>query len=204
MTTRHSALPGASVIRAAAATLDETTVEYLSTVAALYGFDSTDLVRLLAAIPADALANPATAILEALSAEHEFNGTTWDRKRNNEEVTLLASAARTATLASATFTNYNKIGMLLILNITAASGTGGLQVRIQARNPITGNFNNLHPNPTALTSVTTAQYLLYPAVITPGGGLTNNYSTVVSRRYRLYVAHGDGSSYTYSVSGILL
>ena len=82
MTTSHSALPGASVVRAAAASLDETLVEYLSTLSALYGFNGTDLVRLLAAIPADALATPATALLDVVSRLQGYNGASWDMVRS--------------------------------------------------------------------------------------------------------------------------
>ena len=57
-----------------------------------------------AAVAADAYANP--------TITHEgadlmlFNGTTWDRARNNFAMIADSSAARTSTLAGATVTNF--------------------------------------------------------------------------------------------------
>ena len=61
-----------------------------------------------AAAAADAYANP--------TITHEgadlmlFNGTTWDRMRNNFVTTADSSAARTSTVAGATVTNFNSKG----------------------------------------------------------------------------------------------
>ena len=58
-----------------------------------------------AAVAADGYANP--------TITHEgadlmlFNGSTWDRARNNFVTTADASAARTSTVAGATVTNFN-------------------------------------------------------------------------------------------------
>ena len=52
-----------------------------------------------------------------------FNNSTWDRARNNFVTTADSSAARTATVAGATVTNYNARGAVITINITAVSGT---------------------------------------------------------------------------------
>jgi len=55
-------------------------------------------------------------------AINEFNGGSFDRRRNNTEGTLLASAARTATTSSPDQVNYNGSGVIVYLNITANPG----------------------------------------------------------------------------------
>ena len=52
-----------------------------------------------------------------------YNNSTWDRQRNNFVTTADSSAARTATVAGATVTNYNARGAVITINVTAASGT---------------------------------------------------------------------------------
>ena len=69
-----------------------------------------------------------------------FNGTTWDPEQGTVEGTALASAARTANTTSSTLTNYNCRGVKLWLNVTAASGTGGLTLYLQGKDPISGNW----------------------------------------------------------------
>ena len=74
-----------------------------------------------AAVAADAYANP--------TITHEgadlmlFNGTTWDRARNNFAMIADSSAARTSTVAGATVTNFNAKGAVITINVTAVSGT---------------------------------------------------------------------------------
>jgi hypothetical protein len=62
-----------------------------------------------------------------------YNGTSFDRRYNNQELTLLTSAARTATTASAAQTNRNGRTGLFILDVTAAAG-GGETLQLQVRN----------------------------------------------------------------------
>lgn len=74
-----------------------------------------------AAALADAFANPTVGHIGA--ASFLFNGVTWDRNRNNANQTVEASAARTATVAGATVTNFNSSGAVITISVTAASGT---------------------------------------------------------------------------------
>jgi hypothetical protein len=125
-----------------------------------------------------------------------FNGTTFDRQRNNLEGTALTSAARTAATNSADITNYNGRGILVTLDISAASGTGGLQIRIAVKDPVSGNYANLNALPTAVITISTTTYLLYPGATT---GATQTTNGALPRTFRISTAVGDASSYTYSV-----
>ena len=73
-----------------------------------------------------------------------------------------ASAARTAQTDSANQTNRNARGVHLILNVTAASGTGGLQVRLLGVDPISSTVYALAAAPTAITATGISVYELYP------------------------------------------
>lgn len=73
-----------------------------------------------AAAAADSYANP--TITHEGADGMLFNNATWDRARNNFVTTADASAARTATVAGATVTNYNARGAVITINVTAASG----------------------------------------------------------------------------------
>ncbi len=118
------------------------------------------------------------------------------------EFTLLVSAARTATTDSTDQNNGYARGVLVHLNVTAASGTGGLTVRVQAKDPVSGAYVSLNAAPAVVTAVGTFAYLLYPGA--GAGGLTQATSGGLPRTWRVQVTHGDASSYTYSVGAVLL
>lgn len=133
-----------------------------------------------------------------------FNGSTWDRWRGNQEGTLLASAARTVEAASPNQTNYNARGVVVYLNITAASGTGGLLVRLAGVDPITGAPMYINPDVTPISAVGRYGFELCPgASSAPVGG--NSYihqrvAGVLPRTWQARVVPADGSSYTYSLA----
>ena len=142
----------------------------------------------------------------AIVCGYLFNGTTtYDRPRNNMDQTALASAARTATTSSADITNYNGRGVMVFLNVTAASGTGGLTLTIQAKDPVSGNYFNLNANPSAVTSTGNGTvYIVYPSTLTAAGNVTQSTQAVLPRTFRITVTHGDASSYTYSVGASII
>jgi hypothetical protein len=83
-----------------------------------------------AAALADGAANPTTASGGALQSM--FNGTTWDRVRNNVSINVDTSAARTASGNGATFTNHNGESVAFWISVTAVSGTTPtMTVRVQ-------------------------------------------------------------------------
>lgn len=130
----------------------------------------------------------------------DFNETTWDRHRGNVNGTALASAARTATAISSDITNYNSRGIIVFLNVTVASGTGGLVVQMQLKDPIGGLYKQVHANPTAITATGLQAYTFYPG--NNNAGVQFNY--FLSRTFAIQVQHNDASSYTYSVGYSLI
>jgi hypothetical protein len=126
-----------------------------------------------------------------------------ERWRNNTQGTLLASGARTATTVSPVQTNHNAKGIIVFLNITLASGTGGLQVDIRGRDPVSNNPADLIPIPTAITAAGLYLYELFPGSSTAGVAGANKVQQrtqgVLPRSFDVAVLHGDASSYTYSL-----
>lgn len=122
-------------------------------------------------------------------------------------VCILPSAARTTAQTGPTIqmpAGYR--GLIAYLNITAASGTGGLTAWLSMQDPVSGQFagasaNNLTPTTKATTGL--AVGILYPAALTIGTGFTET-AGIISGAFRVNVAVGDASSYTYSLSADLI
>lgn len=129
-----------------------------------------------------------------------FNGTTWDRSRNNVELTLLASAARTANTNTGTQTNHNGRGTTLFLNVTVAPGGGEtLFLELQFRDPVSAAFATVFS--TVLIS-TTGIYVfqLYPAA----SGATSSSPLALCRQWLVRVRHSSsGPSWTYSLGACI-
>lgn len=148
-----------------------------------------------AAFSADNTAYQTLQGLLAASMGLVFNETNFDRVRGNTSNSLIASAARTAGIASSTLTNYNGRGIKIVTDITAASGTGGLTIQLQIFDAVSGKFVTVLQS--ALTiAISTVVLTLYPGIAAVANVSAND---VLPRSYRINVTAGDGSSYTYSV-----
>lgn len=89
--------------------------------------------------PADSLA--ATAGVPGTSFGQMFNGASWDRQRNNYSIVAKASGSENTAGATAALTNYNAPGALVVVNITALTGTLPiLTVRLQMQDIASGNW----------------------------------------------------------------
>jgi hypothetical protein len=133
-----------------------------------------------------------------------FNGSNWDRWRGNTEGTILASAARTATTTSPVQTNHNAKGVMVFLRVSIASGTGGLQLKIQGRDPVTNVGLDLNILPTSITAAGWYIFEIYPGVNGTSTYVTQVTSGILPRSWQVLVTHIDGSSYTYSVGYSLI
>lgn len=121
----------------------------------------------------------------------------------NQAVTLLASAARTATTASAAQTNLSGSAATAILNVTVASGTGGLKLQFQEQDPVSGNWVSVNTAPAAITATGTFLYQIGAGVgagSSPNSNASQFCTLALSTPWRVQVTAGDSSSYTYSVS----
>ncbi len=135
------------------------------------------------------------------------NGTGTDLVLNNIQLVLVPSGVRTTAPAIATQSNLNHRGVLLFLNVTAASGTGGLTVRIQAIEPVTGTAVVNLLTAAAVTATGLYTYALYPNLPNTAaalGGLTLAQNGILPRVWTASVTPGTSDSWTYSLSAALL
>lgn len=119
---------------------------------------------------------------------------------------LAPSATRTSNYASPALEAPHEPGILVVLDVTAASGTGGLSLRINAREPDSHAGTTtpwtvaLNTAPTPVTTTGGFTYTLYPWKAA-GPASTNFY---LPRTFSITVEHGDSSPYTYSIGYQLL
>lgn len=119
--------------------------------------------------------------------------------------TALASAARTTTTQSADIDTTGFRGIVVFLNVTAASGTGGLTMRVRGRDPVSTNFVALASVGSAVTAIgITALQFGGGGAVTSAGVTGGAMGGLLPDIIRIEVAHGDASSYTYSVGYCLV
>lgn len=152
-----------------------------------------------AAASADNTANPTTTSVYA--DEQWFNGTTWDRVRNNTTgIAVDTTAARTASGNGVTATNYNARGAHIFINVTASSGTTPtLVVRLQGSVDGT-NFYDIDTTNASTASITatgTAVIKLYPGFVAAVG----NANQALPRIWRCaWVIGGTTPSFTFTTT----
>lgn len=128
-----------------------------------------------------------------------FNGATYDRMYGTWTTTELSSASRSVATNGSNRTNFNSRSVQCALDVTAASGTGGLTLQIQGRDPISGNWYNLNNTPGPVTATGTYVYEISPSLGLGSGGVVQRTAGMVPRTIRMSVGVGDASAYTYSV-----
>lgn len=143
---------------------------------------------------------PAKAALMGIS-----DGTNIKALEGKIEKILLASAARTAYTSTPIQTNINAKGVLVVLNITVASGTGGLKLLFNGQ--VNGlNVNIAGPASPSTAIVATGRYgfIIYPGIGAAPSSSPNNviatFSTVIPAKWFIDISHGDATSYTYDIS----
>lgn len=116
------------------------------------------------------------------------------------DTTLLTSQARTSTATSTATTWSNRRGML-ILPITAISGSVTLTPRVYAWDSLAGVAVQI----SGFASVTTATAKTYSWVLTPdlflpsGNGITESDQVYLTNEIKVDVEHGNSTSVTYQL-----
>lgn len=124
----------------------------------------------------------------------DCNGPTWDRHRNNIDVTLLASASRTTTQTSADITTYNLSGISVFLNMTVV-GTGSVTVTINGKDPASGVYYNILTGAAVVTNVGNL-YRIMPGIPAAANKDVNAY---LPRIIQIVVTANNANAATYSV-----
>ncbi len=124
----------------------------------------------------------------------------------NVQRSLLPSAARTATVACAVQNEATARALRLYLNITAASGTGGLQPIIRGYDKISGATVNLSTGGTAIIATGCYCYEMGLGLLSTAkqGNIEECQNRPAPVQWDVSIAVGDASSYTYSLSAEIL
>lgn len=112
--------------------------------------------------------------------------------------TLLASAARTATVSSSDIRLYNARGVRVFINATALAATPSVVPTIEMKDPVSGAYTAVLTGAAITTAAPTHVILeVYP-------GSTAAANLVASRPiggvFRLTMTAGDADSLTYSAA----
>lgn len=141
------------------------------------------------------------SVLGARAMGYGFNGTTWDRVRNNFDtaglVTLSAQAA--GTVNGPDLVNYNGRGVQVVVDITVATAMT-LTINIQGKDAISGKYYTILSS-AAYATVSTNQLTVYP-----GAAVTANISVnqPMPRTWRIQaVVTGTSVTATVGASVIL-
>ncbi len=155
------------------------------------------------------------SVRPVINANYLFNGTSWDRQRNNFEASVLASAARTATTNSSDLTNYSGRGVMVTINVTV-EGAATLSLKVQGKDSVSGNYYDIVDFGVVYTAATEAPTItktasLYPGNITAdhigiaaGVNGTIAKAGVLPRVWRVVVTPADATTTTYSVSAAVI
>lgn len=120
-----------------------------------------------------------------------------------KDATVFASAARTATENSDDQDNERHKGVLLVLDITATGGTPTLDVKVQAKDSVSGKYIDIPGAAFAQKSATgTDSLVIYPGVAETAN---RSVSDVIPRTWRVVATIGGTTpSFTFSVGASLL
>lgn len=115
-------------------------------------------------------------------------------------LTLLVSAARTATVNTDVVANRGHRGLHLIIDATAASDTPSVVFTIQGYSPTGDDYYTILAS-AAITGTGTTVLRVYPGLTAAANTIAND---VLPHLWRVNAVHADGDSITYSVAATLL
>lgn len=127
---------------------------------------------------------------------------------------LLRSAARTATIATSSVTNavagntaaigpmkeYAHHTARFYLDVTVASGTGGLTFQLRAHDRFSGKYVVIFADASAITATGTYVFEFGPSIAAASTGRRGVLDIYLPVEWDVNIAVGDASSYTYSLS----
>lgn len=136
----------------------------------------------------------------AVSQTEVFNGTTWDRTRNNvDTAALITATAATTSQTGADQTNYNGRGLQVVLDMTTV-GTGSVTITIQGKDAASGKYYTLLVGAAVVTNSTNV-YTVYP-----GAPTTANVSAAfpLPRTWRVITTANNANAATYTVGASVI
>lgn len=113
----------------------------------------------------------------------------------NSNVTVFASAARTASVNSADQSNPAGRGLTLVIDVTAITATPSVTFTIKGLDPASGKYYLILAS-AAIVAVGTTVLRVYPGLVEVANVKANLPMPLV---WRLEAVHADADSITYSV-----
>jgi hypothetical protein len=124
----------------------------------------------------------------------------YDHTRQNQELIMLASSARTASANSEDFANFYNKGGHFIIDVSAVADTPSIVATIQGKDPASGTYYDLISG-IAITATGIQVLKIYPGIFSVANAAA---SDVLPKTFRASVANADSDSITYSVSVVLI
>lgn len=124
-----------------------------------------------------------------MAAENEIN-----------EVILLASVARIASVNGTDQTNRFAKGIVFTVDMTAVTATGSIVFTLQGKDALSGKWYTILAS-AAVVAVETTTYTAFPAAPATANASANFQ---LPRTWRIIATAANGVSMTYSVGGTLL
>lgn len=118
----------------------------------------------------------------------------------HEDITLLASAARTASVNTADQINRGHRGLHLVIDATASAATPSVTFTIQGKDATSGQYYTILAS-AAVTGTGTTVLRVFDGA-TASANVTAN--DVLPATWRLSVSAADADSLTYSVGASLI
>lgn len=119
---------------------------------------------------------------------------------NNQDLVILASAARTASANGVDRTNQNARGIIIVLDVTVAPGVDTVTFTLQGKDPASGKYYTVLAS-AAIVAVSTVVLRVGPGLTAAANAVAND---ILPRTWRLITTHSAGTSFTYSVGAILV
>ncbi len=130
----------------------------------------------------------------------ESAASTPEPLQSNTDITVLASAARTAALDSSDFTNTNHRGLVVVVDVTADPSSAAVTFTLQGKDTLSSSYYTLLVS-TALAAVATTDLVVYPGCIAVANRVAN---LPLPRIWRVSITVGNSNSFTYSVGASLI
>ncbi len=118
----------------------------------------------------------------------------------NENLPILPSLARTATVTGDDIKNLLSRGLHLIIDVTAVTATPSVVPKIQGKDPISGKYYDLITG-AAITATGTTVLKVFPSATAATNLAVNDFLPAV---FRVVMTHGNANSATYSISANML
>jgi hypothetical protein len=114
----------------------------------------------------------------------------------NQEATVFASAARTASADSADQINYYWRGAVITIDVTAITDTPSVVFTVQGKSTLGSDYYTILAS-AAVTATGQTVLRVYPGLTASANVVAND---VLPYKWRVSAVHADADSITYSVS----